>query len=269
MSDQTMNTTHGLQRARHLLGGYGRKLLRRLGFLKRDWNAALPEEIQFWEWALKDDGRNWHPDEWRNCTNPNLDLQEELRQLIPAPPGARVRILDVGSGPLTRVGKQWPGRDLEIVPTDPLADKYNELFVKISLRPLVPPVVAHGEKLLDRFQPNYFDLAYASNSLDHSYDPVAAIGQMLAVTKPGHYVYLWHAVNEGVRERYSGLHQWNFDIRNGEFVVDDGRRTQSITATFKDQAEVSCEFAKYFHVPIVIAKLKKLAPPGSNTTGLS
>ena len=97
------------------------KVLRRFGLLKGDWNAKLPEELQFWDWALKDGGRNWDPGEWRHCTNPNLDLQEELKALIPAPPGSTVRILDVGSGPLTRVGKRWVDRTIEIVPTDPLA----------------------------------------------------------------------------------------------------------------------------------------------------
>src|SRR5437870_13496806 len=101
MSVQTFNPESPARRARHFLGRWRIKILRRLGLLKGDWSAALPAELQFWEWALKDGGKNWQPDEWRKCTNPDLDLQEDLRNLIPAPPGAHVRILDVGSGPLT------------------------------------------------------------------------------------------------------------------------------------------------------------------------
>jgi SAM-dependent methyltransferase len=234
------------------------KILRRLGFLNSDWDQNLPAELQFWDWALKDGARNWDQGEWRNCSDPNLELQPELKALIPAPVGAVVRILDVGSGPLTRVGKRWDGRDIQVVPVDPLANKYNRLLAIHQIKPIVAPVFAHGEKLLDQFAPNSFDLAYASNSLDHSYDPVLVIRQMLGVVKPGHYVYLWHVANEGARECYAGLHQWNFDIRKGEFVVDDGRKSQSVSAAFSGQVELDAEFQTAFNTRIVVAKLKKL-----------
>src|SRR5262249_23151674 len=144
-----------------------------------------------------------------------LELQPELKELIPAPPGTIVRILDVGSGPFTHVGKRWPDRKVEIVPVDPLAEHYNQILDRLSIRPLVPAIFAEAEKLVERFAPDSFDLAYARNSLDHSYNPLAAIRSMLAVVKPQRYVYLWHVANEGVRERYTGLHQWNLDMRHG------------------------------------------------------
>jgi nitrite reductase/ring-hydroxylating ferredoxin subunit len=81
---------------------------------------------------------------------------------------------------------------------------------------------------------------------------------MLGVVKPGRYVYLWHVANEGARECYTGLHQWNFDIRKGEFVVDDGRKSQSVSDAFKGQVELDAEFQTAFETRIVVAKLKKL-----------
>jgi SAM-dependent methyltransferase len=255
-----MNTLRAVARkGRRFLADSRTKILRRMGLLKGDWTKGLSTELQFWEWALKDGGRNWEQNEWRNATNPNFELQDELKQLIPAPPGAVVRILDVGSGPLTRVGKCWPERTVQIVPADPLAEEYAALLARVSIRPLVPATFAHGEKLAERFAANSFDLAYASNSLDHSYNPVAVIEQMLAVVKPLHYVYLWHVANEGVREGYGGLHQWNFDIRRGEFVVDNGLQTQSIHAACNGKAEVNCEFQSAFGTRVVVAKLRKLA----------
>lgn len=245
------------RRGRQLLGRTRARVLRKLGLIHGDWNAALSDELYFWEWSLKDGGKNWDAGEWANATDPNRPLLEELQQLIPAAPGDTVRILDVGSGPLTRVGKRWEGRNLEIVPTDPLADQYNELLKRLGIQPLVPAVNAQGEKLLERFTPNYFDLAYASNSLDHSCDPVLVMGQMLAVVKPGHYVYLWHAANEAIRHAYRGLHQWNFNIRHGEFVVGDGRKVRSVNEALSGAAEVSCEFQRAFNTRIVVAKLKK------------
>src|SRR5258708_27206276 len=93
------------RQARRVLRRSRKKVLRRLGLLKGDWQSGLSDELKFWEWSLKDDGRNWDPGEWRNAMDPNLDLQEELKELIPAGPGSVIRILDVGSGPLTRVGE--------------------------------------------------------------------------------------------------------------------------------------------------------------------
>jgi SAM-dependent methyltransferase len=145
-----------------------------------------------------------------------------------------------------------------VVATDALAEQYTVLMQKYSIAAPVPVTFAHGEKLLEKFAPNSFDLAYASNSLDHTYDPVAAIGQMLAVVKPQHYVYLRHTANEGLRERYHGLHQWNFDIRGGDFVVDDGRRSHSITAAYNPEAEITYEFNVIRGVKMVVAKLKKI-----------
>lgn len=244
---------------RRVLGRIRLKLLRRVGLLKGDWNAGLPVELQHCEEVFKGNGSSLDPAEWQDCRDPNLELQEEFKALIPAAPGSVVRILDVGAGPLTRVGKRWEGRQLEVVPTDALAEQYMALMKKYSVTPPVPVTYALGEKLLEKFTPDSFDLAYASNSLDHTYDPVAAIGQMLAVVKPQHYVYLKHTANEGLNQRYHGLHQWNFDIRDGDFVVDNGRQVHSITAAYNAKAEISYEFKMIRGLKIVAAKLKKRA----------
>jgi SAM-dependent methyltransferase len=234
-------------------------VLRRFGLLKREWNEALHDETSFWERALADNGRDWLPDEYRKRTDPALELQEELKRLIPAPVGSRVRILDVGAGPLTTLGKRWAGHELEIVPVDPLADAYTALLAKLRIVPPVATRYARGEDLLEVFRENEFDLAYASNSLDHSYDPLRAMRQMLAVVKPERFVYLWHFANEGLHEGYHGLHQWNFDVRDGDFIVSDGRRRHSLKTEFDKQAELVCERTVDFGKPVVIAKLRKLA----------
>ena len=237
--------------------------LRRVGFLKKDWSSELSSELDFWESVLPENSLIDDPrsQEWRrNCTDPNLALQEELKELIPASSGSVVKILDVGSGPLCVLGKRWPGREVQIIAVDPLANEYNALFAKLSMRPLVPPTAGCGEKLLEQFAPDTFDLAYARNSLDHSFDPLLAIQNMVTVIKPGHFVYLWHAANEGVRQQYTGLHQWNFNIRHGEFIVGNGQRTDSVTAFLATKAKVSCEFqtAPEGH-KIIVTRIKKNA----------
>lgn len=224
-----------------------------------DWESGLVEENDFWTKALSDPARNWDLNEFRERTNPQFELQPELRALIPAPEGATVRILDVGAGPLTRIGKTWPGRRLDIIATDPLAEKYNTLVKQLQVPQLVPVIIAHAEKLLETFPKDHFDLAYASNCLDHSYDPVLAIRQMVAVVKPGHCAYLWHFANVGKAERYTGLHQWNFDVVGGEFTVSDGRAVRSLNAELVSQASIECETIRAFDNPVIIARVKKNA----------
>ncbi|MBI2928580.1 MAG: hypothetical protein HYY24_23170 [Verrucomicrobia bacterium] len=246
-------------RGRRFLKESRARILRRLGLLKGDWQKALPAELQFWQFALKDHGRDWWPGEFSERMNPDLPLQDYLRELIGAPAGATVRILDVGAGPLTRVGRQWSGRTVQIVPVDPLAREYDELLTRLSIQPPVRTIYAQAEKLLDLFEREAFDLAYASNALDHSISPLLSIEQMLAVVKPACYVYLWHFANEGLVEGYAGLHQWNFCAKHGDLVISDGRKTYSAAAEFKSLADVTCENEQAYGKTVVVAKVRKKA----------
>ena len=86
----------------------------------------------------------------------------------------------------------------------------------------MPPTLPErcdGEQLLERLGPDRFHVAVAINSIDHSYDPVDVIKQMVAVIRVGGTVWLSHRINEGEHEQYHGLHQWNFSEDNGRFII--------------------------------------------------
>src|SRR5689334_21385605 len=181
------------------------------------WSEGLPNELAHWKWWLTEGPevfKNEAFDDYAWRTDPDSDLRSQphlTRHLEAfAPAGAKVSILDVGAGPLTCVGKVWAERTVEITPVDPLAEEYNRLLDEIGLTPLVRTQYAVVEKLAEVLPANHFDLVYCQNALDHVYDPVAGIHQMLEVVKPGHAVVLMHNENEGEREHYHGLHQWNF-----------------------------------------------------------
>jgi SAM-dependent methyltransferase len=208
---------------------------------------------------LKDNGQNWVA--YHNRLNPDQEVQDEYKQLIKAPvDGSPIRILDVGAGPLTSLGKKWSGQNLQLFPIDPLADEYAALLTRLGLRAPVPSKPGRGEKLFDLFERNFFDFALASNSLDHSYDPLLVIRNMLAAVKPGACVFLGHYENEGVTAGYTGLHQWNFSIRKGDMILSDGRSTSySLRSEFNSTASLECEFRQWGGGRrAVIGKLKKL-----------
>ena len=183
-----------------------------------DWTDALSDEIAFWRQIIATQGGAW-PDSWRKNLTPGRQLEAQFRALIDAAPGATVRILDVGAGPVTPLAVEWEERTVITSAVDPLADEYNRLLEQYGVRPLVRTQFGEAERLDQLFPENTFDLVYASNCLDHSYDPIEAIRQMVAVAKRGCYVMLEHATNEAEFMKYQGLHQWNFAIENGEFVV--------------------------------------------------
>jgi SAM-dependent methyltransferase len=149
------------------------------------------------------------------------------------------KILDVGAGPLTILGKIYKGQRLDITAVDALGDEYADLLAKHGITPAIRTQTLESEKLTERFEQNTFDISYAENTLDHSYDPVLAIDQMLAVTKGGGAVVLIHSPNEGSEAAYLGLHQWNFKDVNGDFVISSPcRPTVNISNSLRDRADI-------------------------------
>ena len=172
---------------------------------------GLQEELAFWARVLQDDYV-------RDSLDPDKELQSNLSSLLGDP--RPVRILDVGAGPLTLVGRKWRAHDVHIVAVDPLADEYAKLLERYKLRGPVPTRMCAGERLAE-FICEPFDLTYARNSLDHAEDPVKCVRNMILLTKPGGYAYLAHVAREGQHQKYEGLHKWNFsgDVNSVDFFV--------------------------------------------------
>lgn len=232
------------------------KIWRHLGWIGKKWEEGLPEELQFWSLALRDPAQYWVPEVYRFRTDPEAAFQMELRELL-EPSGPDLRILDVGAGPLTSLGKTWPGRTLQITAIDPLAAEFDKLLTEIGLVPVLRTTTGAGENLAEQFPADHFDLTYASNALDHSRDPILVIQQMLAVTKPGGWTYLWHFAAEGLTEGYQGLHQWDFEVRRGQFWVGDGKKETNLATALPDAARIETEEIRAFGKPVVIAKIQK------------
>lgn len=215
--------------------------------LRRRWSGldetpregGLREEVFFWEQWLETRGLDWPHDFVRRC-DPNAPLAENLTALIDCPAGSTVKILDVGAGPMTHLGKVWAGRKVDLVAVDPLAPEYDRLLKRHRVTPLVRTMPGDAEKLLDRFARDHFDLVYARNCIDHSYDPAEACRQMVAVTRPGSYVYLDHHVDEADRQNFGGLHQWNFRAEDGQFIIAGRDGNENVTTALADSAEVEC-----------------------------
>jgi SAM-dependent methyltransferase len=205
----------------------------------RTWERALPGELAFWEQYIATGGLEF-PREFQSLLDPATPIADPFLlgalERVSCDP---IRILDVGAGPFTTVGHHDPGngaRAVEVVAVDPLGDQFAALIERAGLSPPVPTTPCRGEDLVSRFGSDRFDIAYARNSVDHAADPLLVIENMLSVVRPGGEVILHHYRREAENMGYEGLHQWNFDLRDGRVVLFNRHRAIDVGAELSDRA---------------------------------
>lgn len=204
---------------------------------RKAWGNGVTWEFDFWDKFL--DGRNdaWAAD-FAERMDPNLPLQPFLSEVIRVPDGETVSILDVGAGPFTFVGRTSPRWKIDIVAVDPLAEGYDVILAQHGVIPPVRTRTVAAEDLSKSFPVNSFDLVTARNCLDHVLDPVRALRQMLHVAKPGASIHLQHMTDEAERNLYAGMHQWNFRLRDGDFIIAGATEETNVTALLAPVAQV-------------------------------
>jgi len=225
-----------------------RRVFVRFGFVRRLlWRTRAKSEVDFWAgWLAGAPGtEQWAGDRELRLA-PETEIRDPLvREELERNPAEAISILDVGAGPLTMLGYRYPGKTLTIVPVDPLADDYERLLREAHLEPPIPTIAVAGEALLDHFGSRRFDIAYASNSLDHSADPFEIISNMVSVVRTGGVVLLRHKRNEGESARYGGLHQWNFDAVDGSLLLWNNAVEMNVNAALEGRAATTAWIAQH------------------------
>jgi len=240
----------------YMLGG----LLPIRGIAKSKWYLGIPAEVAFWDKFFATKGLFWH-DDYARRLDPDLPLQKHVRDLLPR--RADVDILDVGAGPLTVLGKKCKRKSLRITAVDALANEYDKILRSYRIIPLVRTQKVVCEKLTGCFVRNTFDLVYARNSIDHSYNPEQAILEMVSVVKPNCYVLLEHYVNEGETHEYHGLHQWNLSETKGQFIIRGKKSETNVTEKYSGLCYITCEIVEAHNpargrkVPWLIVRMRK------------
>lgn len=196
------------------------------------WVDGAGHEMDHWRHIFADD-----PDHvaWLTSSHP-IGRREPLHRVLTALGAEHPRVLDVGAGPITPLGDTFEGKPVDLVAVDTLADRYNALLDELGITPPTRTLNIDGEKLLEAFPAGSFDVACAHNALDHCYDPLLVIAQMVDVVRPGGKVLLDHWANEGVRRLYRGMHLWNLDERDGHLIVWNPHRSTDVTEDFSDRA---------------------------------
>ena len=222
--------------------------------------SGIQQEVQFWDEWFRTKGLSW-PEGYTRRFDPQLELSEYHRSFIDQLPQEDIKILDVGAGPLTLLGKTHPSKRITIVATDVLADQYAQLIQKYAVRPLTPTIFADVERLTEQFAINSFDFVNAQNCIDHTQHPLEAIKQMIAVVKPACYVALRHVENEAENANYVGLHKWNFTVRDGHLMLNSKLARVDVAHELAGIATVTC----FKESNWVVARICKHASPAHSS----
>lgn len=201
------------------------------------WEREIDHEAEYWRRYLQARAGDVP---WRLNPSSQVPRSSPLYGVLEKVPADSVTILDVGAGPLTPLGHTFPGKELSITAIDPLAETYDRLLDEAGIEPPVRTVAGEGERLLDLYPPESFDVACAINALDHTYDPLKVVENMLLAVRPGGSVVLLHRANEAEHQLYRGLHQWNFDCRRGDLVIWNRDEHHNVSGLVAGSADTHC-----------------------------
>ena len=234
---------------------FARGLLRLLRPLWRIRRLALLSELLFWDRWL---GKRRSDPALAELLREDRPVPQGLQRFVERAPAGRVRILEVGAGPIGAIGEVHPTRQVEVVPTDILADEYNRVLRRRGLRPRIPTLRADMERLAEQFGADAFDLVYAANCIDHTGDAPRAIEEMVRVLRPGGYLVMEHFEDEGAHQDYAGLHQWNLSLAEGRLALWNEARRYDVAEALAGRCEVEASSSGgQIHVEI-----RKLGAPG-------
>lgn len=202
----------------------------------KSWRAGIEYEVDFWETWFRTKGLEW-PQDYIDRLQPQ-EMPVWIQHLLPSDQSF-ARVLDVGSGPITKTGQIVPGKAVNVIAADPLARHYDAIMEKFDVTPPIRTTFSFAEDLSARFPGDHFDLVLCTNALDHAIEPVWGIIEMLICLKIGGLVYLGHRRNEAEFEEYSGFHQWNFDDEDGSFIIWNRERRLNVTELLSGFASVT------------------------------
>lgn len=229
------------------------------------WLSGLESEIAFWKRYMETEGGIYY-ENFKDHTEKNKHFTLE-RYLEEFSKNKQIRFIDIGSGPFSRCGHVSEDYNLLVECADPLAEIYNNLKKENNLENGIKIKTGFVELLDKYFDSDSYDIVHMSNSLDHCFNAVFGIYQLLNLCKIGGKVILRHAENEAERSEYQGLHQWNLSLHNEEnsFVIWRNNERYDIKKILDGYAKVEWNAdvyeKKWKYNEVVITKFKECPIP--------
>ena len=222
------------------------------------WNENISSEIRHWDEVLKQLAKKS-----AEVRAPKKFDAGWYRTLVTPPSVGKApfHVLDVGSGPISTLGIPYDSSGVSLTLTDALADSYNLLLRKYGLTEFPAIRLIKAEELSNVFDRNTFDWIACSNALDHCEDPARAIGEMIRVCRLGGVVSIVSIENEGLRQSYGGLHQWNLEAKDDGIWLWNASNRQNIIAPFLANGSFEWGYANHGQVGfnIFVSRFYKVA----------
>lgn len=204
------------------------------------WNSGLQDEIDWWEeWLQTEEGAEW----LAVVLNPECKIQDRrLIDVMESMSIPRIQMLEFGSGPISHVGYKHKSIDIDLICVDALAEHYGALLARLKINPLIKVLKLTGEdkKTYKILKNKSFDIIYASNCLDHCYNPILTISNLAGFLKNDGILFLRHYRNEAKIGNYHGLHQWNVDMEDNKTIISNSTKRVVIGDYFNAFNEESC-----------------------------
>lgn len=206
------------------------------------WSNGIEDEVSFWRGVIQSEAATGTT---RRKAVP-VDHSWVRAQFRPPPPqSVKLTLLDVGCGPFSHNGVAVSSCNVDVVLADALGDRYNELLDQYGFDDFPRILKVRGEDLSEHFGGERFEAVVCANALDHFIDPAVALREMFEVCKRGGQVVVISIENEGVRERYGGLHQWNLQADDEGFWLWNPNMRQNLLQVLGKDIEYSWRYLNH------------------------
>lgn len=213
------------------------------------WINNIMSEVDFWVNSVAKENSQCREDYCKRLRNNrfrselvgNAEFIEQYLCGIEEP-----LVYDIGCGLAPRFGETlWNGNKISLVEIDPLAYFYNVINEKFApVHDCRMIIFGMFEYFSDFFDEDSADVVIINNALDHCIDPYKSIVESLMVLKPGGVLHLNHARAEGIKGKYTGLHQWNLDYTgDDDFIIWNYDAAVNVTQRLKDIADIKLGYA--------------------------
>ncbi|MCM1182635.1 MAG: hypothetical protein NC337_04585 [Roseburia sp.] len=198
------------------------------------WLEGVLDEVKYWirhsvmdkeKWNEYYSNHKFRPYKWQN-------IERFLKE------GSVV--VEIGTGLYPYSGETLDsGEKISFVPIDALGPFYNQINARMCKSKIKEIQFGMFEFMSYFFAENHADMIIINNALDHCVDPFRSIIESLHILKTDARMYLGHRRVEAVHEVWTGMHQWNMDYINGDFVIWNRENAINVSQELKNVAEIN------------------------------
>ncbi len=161
------------------------------------------------------------------------DVVNEIYKLKKLYKNEKLKLLEIGSGPISNLAYYVDINLVDVIAIDPLADFYKKIMKKVKYKYPIKPINLNCEDLTRYFKKEVFHIVYAQNSIDHTNNPINCLHNAYYLLKNEGILFIRNNLREGSRKQWIGLHKHDIYINKKKILHSD--RDGNVTYIFKEE----------------------------------